>query len=332
MKNLNLSLVMLAVTALALTACGGGGASYRTTAEPAAAAMDMGAGAAYEEKGATGYYAEAAVQETAAAMDSGEPGGITDTTPLTAPAPQGRKLIRTVDLTVETTDFQPLVTQITDRTAALGGYIEQSSIDGGSLSPANQSIPKYAQMTVRIPSNQLNAFLKEVETAGNVTNRSDSTTDVTLQYSDIESRKKTLAVEQDRLWALLEKADSLDSVIILEERLTEIRYELESYETQLKSYDNQVDYSTVTMSIREVLNLSPVEPESTGTLIKKRFSENLGLVTGGISNFFIWLITSSPLLIFLGGIAAVIILIVRKVIKKSTAIINQKKKGEEEKE
>ena len=330
MKNLKLAFAMLAVSALTLTACGGG-ASYsapaRTMAETTAAAMDAGA-EVYDEKAMVDYYAEAAPQETGAAMDSGGSAGLTDTTPLTAPAAQGRKLIRTVDLTVETTDFQPLVSQITDRTTALGGYIEQSNISGGSVSPSNQSIPKYAELTVRIPSDQLDTFLKEVEAAGNVTNRSENTTDVTLRYSDIESRKKTLAVEQDRLWALLEKADSLDSVIVLEQRLTDIRYELESYETQLKTYDDQVDYSTVTLSVREVLNLSPVEPESTGVRIQKEFMRNLKLVTGGISGFFFWLITCSPILIFLGVIVIVIVLVVRRIVKKRNGTFDKKEKEE----
>lgn len=55
----------------------------------------------------------------------------------------------------------------------------------------------------------MDEFLNGVESAGNVVRRSESTKDVTLQYSDIESRKKTLKIEQDRLWVLLEKADSM---------------------------------------------------------------------------------------------------------------------------
>ena len=50
-------------------------------------------------------------------------------------------------------------------------------------------------------------------------------------------------MEQDRIWALLEKADTLDAVIALEKRLSEIRYDLESMESQLRLYDNQVEYS-----------------------------------------------------------------------------------------
>lgn len=310
MKNLKIAAAALAISVLALTACGGKSGGTLSTVT----AADMNAAARVGE-----YKAEAVYQETAAAaMEEAGSGEVTDTTPLTAPAPQGRKLIRTVDLAVETTEFQTLVTQITDRTAALGGYIESSSITGGSLSPANQSIPKYASLTARIPSDKLDAFLKEVEEAGNVTNRSESTADITLNYSDLESRKKTLLVEQDRIWALLEKAESLETIIMLEQRLTDIRYELESYESQLRSYDDRIAYSTVTMTVNEVVDLSPLEPEGTGTRIQKGFMKNLNLIIGGVSAFLIWLITCSPILIFLAVIIIVIILIVRMIIKKKS--------------
>ena len=91
----------------------------------------------------------------------------------------------------------------------------------------------------RIPADRLDRFVETVESAGNVTSKQEQVTDVTLQYSDTESRKKSLEIEQERLWALLEKAESLDAVVALEARLSEIRYELESYTSQLRPYDNQ---------------------------------------------------------------------------------------------
>ena len=80
-------------------------------------------------------------------------------------------------------------------------------------------ILRTASLTVRIPTGRLDEFITDLEGKGSIVNRSENTEDVTLQYSDIESRKKTLEMEQDRIWALLEKADTLDAVIALEKRL-----------------------------------------------------------------------------------------------------------------
>ncbi len=184
---------------------------------------------------------------------------------------------------------------------------------------------------MRIPSAHLDPFLSQINEQSNVTNRSESIEDVTLQYSDIESRKKTLAVEQERLWALLEKADTLEAVIALEERLSEIRYELESFESQLRLYDNQVDYSTVYLNIDEVRVFTPTTPDSVTTRIQKGFTRNLEGVVNGLVNFTVWLLSSLPTLILLAAILALIGIIARllyRFIKKAIHKALPQKTGE----
>ena len=165
---------------------------------------------------------------------------------------------------------------------------------------------RWADLTVRVPKERLDEFLNGVESAGNVVRRSESTKDVTLQYSDIESRKKTLKIEQDRLWVLLEKADSMDSIIALEERLSDIRYELESYESQLRLYDNQIEYSQVTLNINEVKRYTEAVPESAGEQILKGLSDNGRRLAEGVKNFGICVIITSPFWITAAVIGAVI--------------------------
>ncbi len=184
---------------------------------------------------------------------------------------------------------------------------------------------------MRIPSAHLDPFLSQINEQSNVTNRSESIEDVTLQYSDIESRNKTLAVEQERLWALLEKADTLEAVIALEERLSEIRYELESFESQLRLYDNQVDYSTVYLNIDEVRVFTPTTPDSVTTRIQKGFTRNLEGVVNGLVNFTVWLLSSLPTLILLAAILALIGIIARllyRFIKKAIHKALPQKTGE----
>ena len=64
--------------------------------------------------------------------------------------------------------------------------------------------------------------------------------------------------------ALMEKAESVDAIIALETRLTEVRYQIQSMESQLRTYDNQVDYATITLSVEEVTIYTPdtQEPKS----------------------------------------------------------------------
>ena len=109
-------------------------------------------------------------------------------------------------------------------------------------------------MTVRIPAQQLDAFLSSVSEVSNVISRNDSVSDVTLQYVDMESHKKALTAEQDRLLELLEQAESVEDIITIESRLSDVRYQIESMESQLRTLQNQVSYSTVYLDIQEVEN------------------------------------------------------------------------------
>jgi hypothetical protein len=69
---------------------------------------------------------------------------------------------------------------------------------------------------------------------------------------DLESHKKALQEEEKRLLSFMEDAESIEDLITIEDRLTNVRYQLESMESQLRTYDNQVNYSSVHMNIEEV--------------------------------------------------------------------------------
>ena len=86
----------------------------------------------------------------------------------------------------------------------------------------------------------------------------------------------------------------MDSIIALEERLSDIRYELESYESQLRLYDNQIEYSQVTLNINEVKRYTEAVPESAGEQILKGLSDNGRRLAEGVKNFGICVIITSP--------------------------------------
>lgn len=214
----------------------------------------------------------------------------TESSPLTSK----RKLIRTIDMNIETDDFNALLQQVRSQVDSLGGYIEQSDVSGQRTTYQGNPIPRSAYFSIRIPSEKLSSFTTSVEANANVTNKSETTRDVTLQYSDIESKKKSLTIEQDRLWALLEQADSLESILALEERLSEIRYELENLESRLRLYDNQVDYSTINLYVEEVTVYTPTEPETIGERIVNGFTNSLHEVSELSISLLIGLLTASP--------------------------------------
>lgn len=268
------------------------------------------------------YYGEESAKEPSE-LELKEESGITENSDSglntsathSTPSATRRKLIRTVNLHVETDDFDTLLDKLNAEISALNGYVEQSDISGNSIQSTRSR--RWAYMTVRIPSTSLDSFISSVEVNGNVTNKSETTTDITLKYSDLESKKKSLSIEQDRIWALLETADTLEAVIALEERLSEIRYELESMESTLRLYDNQVDYSTVYINIEEVKIYTPTVPETVGERIQKGFQKNLINMKDFCVDAFVAFISALPILIpSLIVISVFIFFIKKKIVRK----------------
>ena len=226
------------------------------------------------------------------------------------------KIIRTFYMDVETQAFDALITELDSEIGRLNGYVETSRISGRSF--YNKEGARVASITARIPRSKVDEFVSAVDESANVINKQESTENVTLEYADVESRKKSLEIEQERLFALLEKADTLDSIVTLESRLSEIRYQLQNYETTLRTYDNKVEYSTVSLSIQEVEKLTPsVEiKQSVGTRIKNGFGDTIYNISEGLQNFLVWFIVNLPYLLIWAVIIAAIALIVRRSLKK----------------
>ena len=242
-----------------------------------------------------------------------------------------RKLIKTVNMDVETREYDKLLASVENKVTELGGYIESLDAYNGSSYYSYRST-RNANMTIRIPKDRLDEFLNTVSDLGNVTNRSENVQDITLTYVDMQSHRDALQTEQERLLQLLEQAESIEDIIAIEQRLSDVRYQLESMESQLRSYDNQVDYSTVYLYIDEVEVYTPVEEETAWERISAGFMDSLKNIGIGIKEAAIWFVIHIPYLVIWAIVIVVIVLILKKIRKRTKRIRaeEQKKFTEEE--
>ena len=231
---------------------------------------------------------------------------------------EDRKLIKTVNMDVETKEFETLITTIEQEVSQLGGYIENMDTYNGSSYSGYREI-RNASITIRIPQDELFGFVNKVTDISNVTRRTDNVEDVTLRYVDMESRRDALKVEQSRLLELLERAESLEDILVIEERLTDVRYELESMESQLRTMDNKVNFSTVYLRIDEVKELTPVKEETFWERISGGFIDSLVNIGHGFVELFIWFVVRLPYLLVWAGVIFIIVLIVKVICKRSKA-------------
>lgn len=226
-----------------------------------------------------------------------------------------RKLIKDYSIDVETENFDSLMPAIETRVKELGGYIESlNTYYGGSYRYSSRS----SSLKIRIPKDKDEEFIKFVGNSANLVRQNLNVSDVTLKYVDMASRRDSYIVERDRLLKLLEDAENIDTILIIEERLSEVRYNLESMESQLRTMDNLVDYSTISLSVEEVKQYTEPEPETYWQRIKSSFHDGIEDFINVIQSSTIWLVGAFPILLLYAAVITVIVLLIKK-IKKSSA-------------
>lgn len=179
---------------------------------------------------------------------------------LTEHNPNG-KIIRNVVLRGETKDFDTALETLKSRITENGGYVEKSSVTGGESISSTKRSSRNAVYTIRIPAEKLDNFLEKTEDMLNITSSSETTTDVTLEYYDIEARMKTLEAKKAALEKMLEQAETLSDIRTLQDDLYEVIGEIESYRSRLNVIDSKVSYSTVELTITEVIEYTEVKVE-----------------------------------------------------------------------
>lgn len=324
-KNLKIILALLIAILCLFSACGG---PYKSTTEArTSTARDAG-------RSASGYGSEkSAVLESsgasAAETDTGfasSASGSTESSgqPVTDPT---RKLVKYQYLTMETKEFDNLNSWIQEHVKSAGGYIENSSVSGTSASSIST---RNASYVIRIPADIMDTFITELQGEGTVTYRSENVEDVTLNYMDTESHITALKTEQETLLNMLSQSSDLETLLAIQDRLTDIRYQLENYESQLRLYDNDIEYSTITLDIREVDRETAVEGGSFGSQLKERLSSNFYSLGKGLQSFALWFLGALPFWLLLGALAVITIVIIKLIRKKRTKTTNNRTKAIEQ--
>lgn len=222
---------------------------------------------------------------------------------------QNRKWIRTVRITAETSELTAFLDALDAQVASLDGYVESRNVYNGSKQSTSQ---RSASLTIRVPAANTDHFLGQLRDSSNIIRQTDTLDDVTLQYVDTQSRITALETEQKRLLELLEKADSLDAILEIESRLTNVRYELESYASQLRLYDNRIDYATIYLDIQEVTVLTVVEEQTTWQRIGTGFVDTLHAIGSFFTELFVTVVVASPILILVAIPITIVVILLRK--------------------
>lgn len=228
-----------------------------------------------------------------------------------------KKIIKRYSIDYETETFDTAYAYLQEQIAAYQGYISDSEIYGTGSRTLN--------LTARIPAEVSDEFTGMLGELGILVSRSESAEDITLQYTDTQSRINALKTEQDRLNDLLKQADSLETIIALEDRLTEVRYELENYQSRKNLYDDLVTYSTVTIKLREVSYTVEIDDSTVFSRIRTGLASSLRDVKMGLVDFIVWFVVSLPYLVVWALILFIIVWIIKRIIRRIKRRREQKK-------
>ena len=207
------------------------------------------------------------------------------------------KIIYTANLTLESKDYDTARAALDAALNDAGGYLESSSeySDVGSSRSVN--------LTFRVPEEKYQCFLDAVAEAGNVTYKSQQADDVTTQYMDVETRLANLEAQRTRLQELQAQADNLSDLLQIETSLTDVQSQIESWQSQLDWYSNQVQQCTVYVNLSEVQNYTPTDESFLGS-VGAAFAQGWSNFVNGLQQLAVWLAGAWPVVLVVAAAAA----------------------------
>ena len=221
-----------------------------------------------------------------------------------------RKIIYTAYVNMESTGYDESYEKIKALITSSNGYISESSYTGRGINSTHKE--RYCSVTARIPAESYSAFLDGMSDVGKITALTEHTADVTASYYDYEARIAALEVQEERLLAMLSETKDINSLILIEERLSEVRYEIENYESSLNYLKNAVDYSTVVIYLDEVISSS----SNIGQQILGALQSGWNGLVNGFAQFFVWFFSALPTIIIIAVAVIIIVKVVKKYLKK----------------
>jgi len=150
-----------------------------------------------------------------------------------------RKIIRTATLTLSVDSVSQKFEDVGNIATSAGGFVASSTF-------GNTGEDATASITIRVPASEYDSTLRQLRRIGTVDEESSNANDVTEQVTDLESRLRNLVATEQRYLEFLERADNINDVLAVQDRINMTRAEIEQVQGRLQLLANQVDLATIT--------------------------------------------------------------------------------------
>ncbi|MSQ12069.1 MAG: DUF4349 domain-containing protein [Dehalococcoidia bacterium] len=163
-------------------------------------------------------------------------------------------------MSVQVADVPQALSQVRAVAEGLGGFVENLNSSGG------EGQPQYATVTVRVPQDQFFTAVERISVLGEVQNQNLGSEDVTEQFIDLKARLQSAQREELSLLSLLEKADTVSDILVIERELTRLRSEIERLQGQINFLERRLDLATISVSLAEEFEDAGTPPSASLTL------------------------------------------------------------------
>lgn len=293
MKHLVSGIIVVVLASAIFSACSASSGQYAPSSAPAADAASPPP-AAYEQEASDFTYDESTAL------------------PLLTPSnEEGKKMVYTVNLSLQTTTFETGTRKLLNVVGEMGGYVQSAFVEGHSL--YEPDVDRFAKYTVRIPSENLAAFLTTMEDNYNLWRLEQESQDITAQHQQTDTRLADLREQEERLRAAIAEVEDTKERLSLERQLTEVQVAISSLGASQGAMDRAVLYSTVTIQLYEV-NLADISEAPEDTFMTKLGKTTNNSLYGFIAfcqNVLLFLIAALPVFVVLAVLAAIVFLVLR---------------------
>ncbi len=232
---------------------------------------------------------------------AGESGGSALNTPT-----DGRQITFSSHVYMETSEFEQSQETLTELLQKHSAYIDYTDI----YSDVRDS--RSAYYSIKVPAGSYSDFLADLNDVGQILNLSEQSEDLTSQVIDVEARLESLNRQEARLLALLDETGELSDLILIQDQLAQVQYEIESYLGQQRALQGLISYSTISIDITEVKQLSEVPEEDTYlSRLVTTFQDSLYFTVEFFQDLSLMLIWMMPVWILLIVVLIIVIIIVR---------------------
>ena len=309
--------------ALCLSGCGNSAGSSVSYSEET---YDQVGNSYAAKEAAYDSYAEEAAVDAGGYMMEGDAAD-TDNEESALRAQDGQKIVYTGSLSIQTLEYDKSAASIRRKIREAGGFSEAESENDNDYNwyrrSTGPSSTRNLNITARIPSEKFESFMDSLQGDGKVMNRSMNAENISQVYANKETYKKALEKEQERLLAMMDKAVTIEDMIAVESRLSEVERQLNTYKTDLSAMDKDVQYSTIYISLEEVKRYSDETPTVTfPEKVKYAFEDAINSFTEFCEGIVLFIIRSFPFLILLAIIIVIVIRLIRKKQEKRIAMMS----------